>query len=221
MRFLLLFAVSVPVGLWACGGDVVVDGPPSGSGGSGASSSGTNPSTGAQGPGPSTGAQGPGPGPGPATVGPGVTTGPQPCGCLEGCAKLVECGNSVDCGEVCGSGDPQVEVIMQCVCNTQSCDFEGCFEPPPPPDTCVDCISQPFGTCDDQIENCLQTDGCLDLANCHVGCEFDPGCIQGCDMTFPQATPAAYGLLTCAVCLACFDSCAGPATNFYCFDGGG
>jgi len=219
MRFLPLLAVWVPFGLWACGGDVVVDGPPSGSGGSGASSSAASPSTGAQGPDTATVGPGPGPGSGPTSVGPGVTTGPQTCSCFDGCAQIVECGNPIDCGELCASGDPQVEAIMQCVCNTPGCDFDGCFETVP--DSCLDCVSAPFGTCDAQIDNCLDTDGCLDLANCHVECQFDPGCIQGCDMKFPQATQAAYSLLECAVCQVCFDSCAGPATNFYCLDGGG
>ena len=89
------------------------------------------------------------------------------------------------------------------------------------PDSCVECISDPFGVCDRQIDDCLGTDGCLDLANCHVGCGFDPQCVQGCDMEFPQATQTAYNLLSCAVCQVCFESCAGAATNLYCLDGGG
>ncbi|MEJ7729349.1 MAG: hypothetical protein WKG00_09040 [Polyangiaceae bacterium] len=214
MRFLPLLAVWVPLGLWGCGGDVVVDGSPTGSGGSGASSSGTNPSTGAQGPDTATA----GPGPGPTSAGPGVTTGPQTCSCTDGCAKLVECGNAVDCDEVCASADPQVEAILQCVCSTQSCDFESCFDPMP--DSCVECISQPFGTCDAQIESCVQTDGCLELANCHGACDFDHGCVQDCDMEFPQATGAAYNLLSCAVCQVCFDSCPSAAIDLYCFAGG-
>jgi hypothetical protein len=211
MRWLAVLCPVVAL-FWACGGDVVVDGPPSGSGGAGAASSGASPSTGAQGPDTAT----VGPGPGQASVGPSTSTGPQICSCTEGCNKLVACGDAIDCQGLCASGDPRVEAIMQCACNTASCDFERCFEPVP--DECVECLSQPVDRCEAQIDDCIQTNACPELTNCHVECEFDPVCVQGCDMQFPQATLPAYNLLQCAVCQVCFESCQGAPTDLYCLD---
>lgn len=213
MRLHLLAAGSVvALALWACGGDVVVDDPPSGAGGNGASGS-TGASTAAQG---ANGGVGPGPGPGPSSVGPGVTTGPGPCSCQAGCEKVIACGESVQCDGICGA-DPELDAVLECICNAPGCDYDFCFATP---QDCQDCMSAPFGgPCDGLIDECLETTGCLEVAQCYVACNFEPGCTPGCEAQFPQVVPQVNQLIQCAVCNVCLEECAGPVANQYCLDG--
>lgn len=128
MRLLLPASSLVTLFLFACGGDVVVDEGPAGTGG-GSASTASGPSTGAQGPdvasaGPApvagpgpNGTTGPGPGQGP---GPSVTTGPGPD------PQCVECVSALPPGSCQGFVDKCVQQ-QECVdlveCHLE-CDFE-------------------------------------------------------------------------------------------------
>ena len=211
MRLFFAAAPVVALVLYACGGDVKVDGPPTGSGagGQGGSSNSTTTSIGAEGPGPA-------PGPGPTTVGPSVTTGPG-CGCFEACDKLVACGNEIDCSSVCAQGlDP---ALVQCICDLPGCEVNNCVGSA---EDCGACLSQLLpGSCAVQVDQCAADPACFDLVECHFECNFEPACISKCDQMHPMSIGAAYSVLQCGVCENCFDACADSAANTYCFLEGG
>ena len=159
----LVAAVLGTLSAATCGGDVVVDGEPSGHGGAGQGGAGPTPGssattgTGAAGPGPGPGSStsssvsstgpGPGPGPGPTTS---VTTGPEDC---QTCAEFISTPNGF---RLCPGSDMLYAALIGCICTT--CAFpcqEACEGGGEISQECQSCVQMVVsGPCSDEFQAC-------------------------------------------------------------------
>jgi hypothetical protein len=72
---------------------------------------------------------------------------------------------------------------------------------------CSSCAGDSIGSaCGDQLDACVASEHCLDVAGCFEGCE---GNDAGCFATCAAASAAFDALVECVVCDACADSCQG------------
>jgi hypothetical protein len=72
---------------------------------------------------------------------------------------------------------------------------------------CIDCVEQAIsGTCNAELELCLEDPGCLDVSACFEGCAADDlGCFMDCIL----ANETFDSLLGCAICAPCEAECNG------------
>jgi len=211
MRAFVLPSLAVfALGVWACGGDVVVDGKPTGSGGSGAGSG--DPSSGPTDP--STGAQ-------PTSSGPQPTTSSGPvadCGCDDVCKTANACGFVPDdCETWCNTLEP---AERSCICNKPHCDLAECFGTDGEATACMKCIAGVIERfCDTDLAACSNTPGCFDVIDCHFECTLEPSCVAGCDaQSAGDAVAAAHAALACPICdgTLCTVSCTDGSEQLYC-----
>jgi len=137
---LALLLVAVPLAIVTCGGDVVVDDPPEGSGGSGAATSGSSSS--ANSVASSSVSSGGAPsGTSVTTVGPSTGSG----SCIS-CSVALESGLTPS-QPLCPSSQPLFDAVVQCACASQcpyACGDNVCVGGDPS-DTCGECVSNLCG----------------------------------------------------------------------------
>jgi hypothetical protein len=223
------------VGAGACGGNVVVDGPSTGTGATGATTTttvGTNTTTSGFG------------GAGGSTtslftstdVATSTSTGPS-CSCDLACKIAVGCGITApsNCTQFCADLTPSV---TDCICmnasngdcsSTEAC--LGSFSSTAvsgsgssggtgggTDQACSQCANASAqSACPMQLDACLSTPDCVAVLDCHQTCGYGPACEPQCDSPHPQGEPLFTQLIQCAVCESCSPECANlSVTGQYC-----
>jgi hypothetical protein len=207
----------------ACGGNVTFE--PAGSGGGGATTAtNTTSSTTTNGTGGSTSSNPPS-----TTSGiPSTSSGPMPvCDCPTACTDLESCFGIPfgDCLEACERGQlpPRVQ---SCACQNRDCGaIEACLSgsggagggPGLTPE-CESCTNDVAETqCDSQIDQCTANPNCVALIDCHVGCDWEPGCTDACNQMIPGGQFLFTQVVQCVVCGQCFEPCETSSIIQYCF----
>lgn len=72
---------------------------------------------------------------------------------------------------------------------------------------CVDCALA--GLCAGALDECLNSQSCLDFSDCINNCGGDPSCGPACAMQVPQGAILYGALIDCVVCFACTVDCDG------------
>ena len=85
------------------------------------------------------------------------------------------------------------------------------------PVTCNDCVqqAQTQGTCQPQIQECVQNPDCQALLTCQNNCA-DKTCVDGCKQQHPKGVPGYDGILYCLGCVACGTQCVNDVPPGFC-----
>ena len=143
------------------------------------------------------------------------------CGTLQGCGLV-----GPECMALCGNASPST---VNCVCNAGSCAAAGsCLgiggsgagggAITPACENCANNVVLGPG-CENQLLACQNNVACTDLAECASGCDWTYQCVDQCNAIHPQGIGPLSALLSCSVCVSCWNQCASTGLTMYCLDG--